>query len=106
MVISEINSLSYLCIMQKEKDEKEERERVVKDICSKKIMGGGMKMSTSMGNLSLAHGKKSLSKYGKNFSSMTDLKLNNSLKGILKQRPTKRVGSDRKISFGSVQFSY
>lgn len=101
------NKINFRQIMQKEKDEKEERERAVKAImCSKKIIGGGMKMSTSMGDLSLATGKKSLSKYGKNFSSMTDLKLNNSLKGILKQRPTKRVGSDRKISFGSVQFSY
>ena len=101
------NKINFRQIMQKEKDEKEERERVVKVMmCSKKIMGGGMKMSTSMGDLSLANGKKSLSKYGKNFSSMSDLKLTNSLKGILKQRPTKRVGSNRKISFGSVQFSY
>ena len=101
------NKINFRQIMQKEKDEKEERERVVKEMMFEKKSIGGMKMSTSMGDLKLANnGKKSLSKYGKNFSSMTDLKLNNSLKGILKQRPTKRVGSNRKISFGSVQFSY
>ena len=100
------NKINFRHIMQKEKEEKEERERVVKVMCCRKNnMGLGMKMSTSMGNLSLA-GKKSLSKYGKNFSSMTDLNLTNSLKGILKQRPAKRIGSNKRISFGSVQFSY
>ena len=99
------NKINFRHIMQKEKEEKEERERVVKLICCRKQMGMGIKLSTSMGDLSL-HGKKSLSKYGKNFSSMTDLNLTNSLKGILKQRPAKRIGSNKRISFGSVQFSY
>ena len=50
--------------------------------------------------------KKSISKYGNRFQSLSRLNSSESSKSILKGRPTRRVPSQRKISFGKIQFSY
>lgn len=104
------NTINFRKIMKEEECIRKENEKTVKLYCmssygrtkgSEDLTLGMNSKHNSMSSYAL--NKTGLSKYNKKFSSMANL--NFEMKSILRPRPTKRISSKRRISFGNVQFS-
>ena len=73
---------------------KEEKEQIVKGSISHQTL-----------NVNFFN-QNTISRFGKSHKSLYRLNKVESTKSILKERPKKRIPSQRKISFGNIQFSY
>ena len=98
------NIINFRKILREEATAELERKNFVKKYFLKKH--NSLTSAKSSYNL-LKTGKNSLSKYGKNYGTMFNLgDVHDKIKGILKGRPLKRIPSNRRLTFGTAQFSY
>jgi hypothetical protein len=101
------NIINFKKLQKEEKEQKEDNEKLVKQYFIGRAKTVEMRSSASQEFLTFGSlKKKSISKYGNRFQSLSRLNSSESSKSILKGRPTRRVPSQRKISFGKIQFSY
>lgn len=98
------NQINFKKIIKRENDEKHENKKLITSMCSTASSSLEFKALKSISSSDLHKLTYGLSKYNKKFQSMAYLNIQ--VKPILKQRPAKRVASNRKIAFGVVDYSY
>jgi hypothetical protein len=98
------NIINFRKIIREEATAELERKKIAQRYLLKKK--NKLTSAKSSYNL-LKPGQNSLSKYGKSYGTMLNLgDVHDKIKGILKGRPLKRVPSNRRLTFGTAQFSY
>ncbi len=101
------NTINFKKLIKEENEQNEDNKKLVKTFFIGKAKTFQLKSSISQEFLTPGSlKKKSISKYGNRFQSQSKLNRSESSRSILKGRPTRRVPSQRKISFGKIQFSY
>jgi hypothetical protein len=99
------NIINFRKILREEATAELERKNFIKKYFLKQR--NKLTSAKSSYNLLKNGNKNSLSKYGKNYGTMMNLgDVHDKIKGILKGRPLKRVPSNRRLTFGTAQFSY
>ena len=101
------NIINFKKLLKEEKEQIEDNKNLIKQyfvgIQKKTQLKGSISHQTLKVN---SFYQNSISRYGKSQKSLYRLNKIESTKSILKERPKKRIPSQRKISFGNIQFSY
>ena len=101
------NIINFKKLLKEEKEQIEDNKNLIKQYFVGIKKNTELKSSISHQTLNVnSFYQNSISKFGKSHKSLYRLNKIESTKSILKERPKKRIPSQRKISFGNIQFSY
>jgi hypothetical protein len=101
------NLLNFKKLLKEEKEQIEDNKKLIKQYFVGIKKNTQLKGSISHQTLNVNFfNQNTISRFGKSHKSLYRLNKVESTKSILKERPKKRIPSQRKISFGNIQFSY